>query len=81
MVQGQIARPHKEAVAVYLDESPDSGWFGHSGWFKRVVLRREFSIYETPRLITREDARMLKIANTLFGQGRLKIYELMPLQT
>lgn len=76
MTQSQIVLPPEEMVAVYLDESPDNGWFGYSHWFKRHILRREFSIYTTPQFISREDLKVLKIAIAYFGYGRLKVYQL-----
>ena len=77
MVQDPISQICTTYVAVYYcDNNGTCRWYGYSGWFKKHIMRREFSLFKAPRGITREDAKMLKQALTLYDLGRITIWEL-----
>ena len=68
-------------VALHFTDGYDSGWFGYSGWLKRVILRREFSLFKEPRFISREDAKLIRAADTMYGLGaEIILWELVKSQ-
>ena len=68
---------YRNQVALQYSNDYDRGWFGYSGWFKRIILGRKFSLSSEPCFISRHDANVIQKDITMEGVGRYTVWELV----